>query len=338
MTLVNNTTTLLDDFTLSYSTLTCPYTNLAIENELINANFEKSNHLFFYRNDPCIVMGRFQVPWREVNMPKFLDSPLNLKMVRRRSGGGTVYHDLGNWNYCFIHKQRDLPRIENLELLIKLLANVGIHVEANERYDLVYRESEDKVFKVSGAAFKQKKDTCLHHGTLLMDAGLTSLKGLLGHPKEWELEGKGVKSHPSAVINLAEVFRPLNFEQWITSIENSTSQKAHCWDESSLSLEIEQERDCLRSWSWCWAETPHFSAKLPLHLSQHNHQYLFTKWEKGQCVKAQIQAGNLDIELTSLIGRYLGPKENYNSLCAELENEFGVIPGLRDGLSHFFFK
>ena len=338
MTLVDNTTPLLDDFTLSYSTLSCPYTNLAIENDLINGNFEKSNHLFFYRNDPCIVMGRFQVPWREVNMPKFLDSSLNLKMVRRRSGGGTVYHDLGNWNYCFIHKKRDLPRNENLKLLIKLLANVGIKVEANERYDLVYRASVDRVFKVSGAAFKQKKDTCLHHGTLLMDAGLKSLKGHLGHPKQWVVEGKGVKSHPSPVINLAEVFAPIDFEQWINSIENLSAQKAYRWNESSLTLEIEQERDCLRSWSWCWAETPHFSAKLPLHLSEHHHQYLFTKWERGQCVRAQIQAGKLNIDLPSLIGRYLGPRENFDSLCVELENQFGIIPGLRDGLSYFFFK
>lgn len=274
------------DYGLSISSIHCPYTNLAIENYLIEGHFPEENHLFLYRNDPSIVMGRFQVPWREIN---FSQLPKNISLVRRRSGGGTVYHDLGNWNYCFIHKQRDLPRKKNLELIIAALDHLGFQVEANDRYDLVYRERKEEggesIFKVSGSAFKQKKETSLHHGTLLMDAKLQDLRGSLGHPKNWKIEGKGVRSVSSPVINLSDIFGNLSFEEWYKAFENLFNTDAFIWREEGLNAAINDERKLLSEWSWLWGETPRFELEVELSQSVSIHFSLY----KGKCEKAYLK-------------------------------------------------
>ncbi len=326
----------LDSFSVSYSSLNSPYENLAIENDLIQGNFEGESHLFFYRNAPCLVLGRFQVPWREVNMPHFLSRNKSISLVRRRSGGGTVYHDLGNWNFCFIHKQRDLPRKQNLALMIDLLATVGIEVSANERYDLVYKESKDRIFKVSGSAFKQKKETCLHHGTLLMDASLKSLKGCLGLPNGWELEGKGVHSTPSPVLNLGEAFGVLEFSEWISKVEKFFGVVAKKWSLDDFSDEMIQEMNELSSWEWIWGETPKFEVKLPLARG-----VLCLEFFKGQCVSALICHGQLEFILSSLTGAYLG-RELMIDLMIQVEkeldlNKYSLDTTVREALSYFFF-
>lgn len=332
----------LSDFSVSYSSSTCPYTNLAIEDHLIQGLFEGRSHFFVYRNDPSIVMGRFQVPWREVSMPQFRAMQSDLKLVRRRSGGGTVYHDLGNWNFCFIHKKRDLSRQENLALMIDLLASLGIKVSANERYDLVYHSDEGQVFKVSGSAFKQKKDTSLHHGTLLMNASLESLRGCLGHPQHWQLSGKGVTSVPSPVINLADVLsEKIEFSHWISAIEAFFTQPVQTWSEESLSEQIVRERNELSSWTWLWGETPSFTSEIPLK----QNLVLVVESLKGQCVTAKIEdrdpSDELSRTLRSLMGCRLGAvleQGHQANLESELEYyEPEVSEQITQTLTSFFF-
>ncbi len=338
----------LNDFSVSYSSLTCPFHNLAIENELIQGNFEGESHLFLYRNEASVVMGRFQVPWREVNMPQFLSrnnmnksmiTNTKLHLVRRRSGGGTVYHDLGNWNFCFIHKKRELPRKQNLHLMIDLLRQVDIVVEANERYDLVYRDHKgDKVYKVSGSAFKQKKDTCLHHGTLLMDASLKSLRGCLGLPAGWQLEGKGVRSVPSPVLNLAEVAPAPEFSAWIGAVEHFFQKEAHIWTLDNFSNEMLAEKEELSSWLWKWGETPGFSVQIPLGPESS----FCLEAHKGQCVTAKYQGqGTQEIILCSLEAAQLGAPLSEaikQQWIEELKlNRIQEIQSLSSVLSYFFF-
>jgi len=340
--MTNTTSYQLSDFSVSYSPLTCPYTNLAIENHLIEGNFEGPSHLLVYRNDPCIVMGRFQVPWREINIPQFLQLDRPLQLVRRRSGGGTVYHDLGNWNFCFIHKKRELARKANLSLMIDLLASVGIQVTTNERHDLVYHQSETgDIFKVSGSAFKQKRTTSLHHGTLLMNASLKSLKGCLGHPDHWQLTGKGVASFPSPVINLGQYLpRTLEFSQWIDAIEIFFNHKAQMWCEKSLPAKIQAEKRELAAWNWLWGETPAFNVKIPL-VGKDNLVFSL-EGLKGRCMEAQMSTEkSLIYKFRSLIGCQLGAplaSTHLFNLNDELES-FGadITDEINRVLAAFFF-
>ncbi|CAM9925400.1 unnamed protein product, partial [Chrysoparadoxa australica] len=240
---------------LSVSSHLCPYTNLAFEKTLLESLGENDLHLFLYRNKPSIVMGRFQVPWREIDLVKA--DALKLLLVRRRSGGGTVYHDPGNWNFCFLRGDRELHREENLDMVIEVLKILGVSTHRNNRFDLTYHlEGSDgfEVKKVSGSAFKQQKDRSYHHATLLVDANLKSLKGTLGTRKGLNVEGKGIASHPSPVINLNDVCETLHFENWI----EEWKRFFHCsgpevfLEESEVSL----EKEALSDWGWLWGETP----------------------------------------------------------------------------------
>ena len=315
-----------DNLSLSFSELNCPFHNLAIENKLLSGDFFGDHHLFIYRNDPCIVMGRFQVPWREVNMPRLLSADNPIILVRRRSGGGTVYHDLGNWNYCFVHKTRDLPRETNLQMIITLLAEVGIKVAANERYDLVHHHDNGTTYKVSGSAFKQKKDTCLHHGTLLMDASLKRLKGHLGLPTGWEFEGKGVKSVPSPVLNLAEISEPLTFEGWVEHIAESLDTDPFIWSHKSFKLDptLTLERDELMSWSWLWGETPHFTMKF----KDDSNKEIELTFQKGICINALLDGENLSEIIGQRVAKKLSIPESKQDLMSKLDTALG----------HFFFS
>lgn len=244
------------DWSLSVSESTHPLFNLAWEGHLLKDHFESSHHLFLYRNSPCIVSGRFQIPWKEINFKKTnLES---IPYVRRRSGGGTVYHDHGNWNFCIISKGRSLRREENLSLICDVLKDLGVIVRPNERFDLVYVGGQGQVKKVSGSAFKQTKDMSLHHGTLLMEAQLSDLKGSLGTTQGWQIEGKGINSVPSPVTNLFDHFSPFSFDEWCEAWRNKLTPHSACEELGASELsDVIEEANALDDWSWRWGETPH---------------------------------------------------------------------------------
>lgn len=164
-------------------------TNLAIEDWLFrSAELEPETPplLYFYRNAPSIVLGRNQNPWKQCRMGGLRDA--GVALARRSSGGGTVYHDLGNTNFCFIgHKSvlGDKPGrhhhaavvAEALRLRFGLPARVS-----EERVDLVVADDGPLAVrgaKFSGAAFRVSGHRAYYHGTLLIHADLSALKHLL---------------------------------------------------------------------------------------------------------------------------------------------------------------
>lgn len=245
------------DWSLSFSDQTDPFFNLSWEAEILKGKRPQISHLFLYRNRPCIVSGRFQVPWREINFhaPQFKD----ITYVRRRSGGGTVYHDLGNWNFCIIRKGRELGRSANLLLIQTVLKKLGVEVHQNERFDLFYKGNAEEKLKVSGSAFKQTANMNLHHGTLLVESSLKSLKGTLGVTKDWEVTGKGIASFPSPVTNINEHGHQLNFEDWKRAWMShfGFNELIFSTPDSSQFESMKREEETLKSWQWRWGETPH---------------------------------------------------------------------------------
>lgn len=166
-----------------YSRLLNPYLNLAIEDYIFNSMSvpEKlalnSNRLLFYINSPCVVIGKNQNPWKEVNIP--LLTNLKLPLVRRRSGGGTVVHDLGNVNYSFMTTRDQFDRFTFANLVknaVNSLASDEKKVTVNERGDIVTKSDEKKV---SGSAYKIARGKSYHHGTMLLNLKLDILRQLL---------------------------------------------------------------------------------------------------------------------------------------------------------------
>lgn len=165
------------------SRLSNPYLNLAIEDYVYHnmpvpaAGEPNCNRLMFYVNLPCVVIGKNQNPWREVNLP--LLNSLRLPLVRRRSGGGTVVHDMGNVNYSFMTTKDAFDRYTFANVVCDAVNKIALdekQIMVNERGDIVTVQDQ---LKVSGSAYKLSKGRLYHHGTMLLDLRLDVLKQLL---------------------------------------------------------------------------------------------------------------------------------------------------------------
>ncbi|MDD3894306.1 MAG: lipoate--protein ligase [Syntrophomonadaceae bacterium] len=178
---------------------TCPFYNLALEEYCLN-HFDDQEILIFWQNIPTVVIGRNQNALEEINLEYVQEK--DIKVVRRLSGGGAVYHDLGNLNFTFIVKDDGgLNRFDFARFtrpVIKTLEKMGIKAENNGRNDITI---EGKKF--SGNAQYRKGLRLLHHGTLLFDSDLEEMVRAL-NVDPGKVSSKGVKSVRSRVTNIAE--------------------------------------------------------------------------------------------------------------------------------------
>ena len=176
---------------------TDPYQNLAIE-EYVFENCEEETFIL-WQNEPCVVFGKNQNPYVEVMID--LCKNKNIKLVRRITGGGCVYHDLGNVNYSFISPDR--PEGIDFEYftkpIVSALNSIGVNCKLSGRNDLLL----DNGRKISGNAQHSKNNRVLHHGTLLFDSDLDVLSELLNVDPE-KLQSKAIRSAKSRVANIKD--------------------------------------------------------------------------------------------------------------------------------------
>lgn len=173
-----------------------PAFNLAAEEYLF---FQREEDvLLLYINDPSVIIGSNQAISNEVNL-EFCNEN-QIAIIRRMSGGGAVYHDRGNLNYCFISNKidgRSALSDDFLEPVVAVLAKLGLPVTVGHRKDLWL----DKTYKISGTASHVGKSRELHHGTLLYDANLERLETAL-RPKSIDTSIKAIPSVRSTVKNM----------------------------------------------------------------------------------------------------------------------------------------
>ena len=203
-----------------------PYVNLSIEHHLLQRSHPDSTVLFLYVNDPCVVIGRNQNPWLEVNLRQLRiglppaaaaghasSSSLPVSLVRRRSGGGTVFHDHGNVNWSVICPPAAFDRDKHAEMVVRALTRLGVPgARVNVRHDIVQDVADAEegsqaggsaTFKVSGSAYKLTRLRSLHHGTcLLASPHLARVGALLRSPAEPYIKARGVESVRSPIKNL----------------------------------------------------------------------------------------------------------------------------------------
>lgn len=192
---------------------TDPYFNLALEEYLLKVFDEDC--FMLWQNEPCVVVGKNQNVSNEIN-ENFIRKN-NIKVARRISGGGAVYHDLGNLNFTFIinDTQNDLRNYKKfLDPIIEALATIGVKAEISERNDLTIDG-----LKFSGNAQYKHKNRLLHHGTILFSSDLNNVRTAL--KTDNTMTGRWVKSIPSPITNVQEYLKvPLNIFELKEIIQN----------------------------------------------------------------------------------------------------------------------
>ena len=228
---------------------TDPYYNLALEEYLLNTVDRESCILYLWQNRHTVVIGRNQNPWQECRTGQLEEDGGFL--ARRLSGGGAVYHDMGNLNFTFLVQKEnyDLPR--QLSVIARACQALGIPAEVSGRNDITAQGR-----KFSGNAFYEHEGRCYHHGTLLIDVDMAQLGRYLS-PSPAKLKAKGVSSVRSRVVNLRELRPDLTVAEMARQMEQAFSQvyglPAEHIDRSALDTgAIETLRQHYAGWDWLY--------------------------------------------------------------------------------------
>ena len=195
---------------------TNPYENLAAE-EFMTMNTELGEViLFLWQNAHTVVIGRNQNPWKECNVEKIKEDGAYL--ARRMSGGGAVYHDLGNLNFTFMARDDIYDIGKQTDTILLACRLLGINAVKTGRNDLVVDER-----KFSGHAYFSSDGYNYHHGTIMMDVVSEDLPKYL-QVSESKLKSKGVDSVKSRVVNLKEYLPKMSRKQMIEKMKDAMVQ------------------------------------------------------------------------------------------------------------------
>ena len=186
------------------SNQTNPYWNIAVENYLVErdegANYQGKADcvmLYLWKNRRTVVIGQNQNPFSEVNV-EALEADGGY-LMRRKTGGGAVYHDDGNLNFSFVVPKALYDQQRQFSVIQRAVESFGLHTELSGRNDILVEGR-----KFSGNAFSKGQKNDLHHGTLLIRGDMSDLARYL-KPKPAKLQKHGVQSVRSRVVNLAEL-------------------------------------------------------------------------------------------------------------------------------------
>ena len=259
------------------STSNDPFYNLALEHWLFKEMLTDTAILYLWQNKPCVIIGRAQNPWRECNIERLSND--QIPIIRRQSGGGAVYHDLGNLNYTIMAPRPLYDKRKNLEAIVEVLGSIGIQASISPKNDLT-THFKGKDYKISGSAFRETKDQCFQHGTLLINSDIDKLYQYLHHDIDKSLDIKGVHSIRSKVINLGDIYPHICIEKIRQAFLNRYHHHiTYLPDNLNQSL-IVQETQKFKTWEWCFAKTLPFCKKI--NLGKHNLQFDI---QQGRVVK-----------------------------------------------------
>lgn len=235
-----------------------PYFNLATEEYLLK---EYTQDIFMlWRNGPSIIVGKHQNTLSEINYDYVREK--NIKVVRRLSGGGTVFHDLGNLNFTFIQNGRKENLVDFRKFtkpILEFLAQIGVEAKFEGRNDLTIDGK-----KFSGNAEHVHKDRILHHGTLLFSSEMADLTAAL-NVSPAKFTDKSVKSVRSRVTNISEHLpHPMGIEAFTESLMDFVTSTREDSQAYELSEKDKTEINKLvasryGTWEWNFGYSPKYN-------------------------------------------------------------------------------
>ena len=206
--------------TIVYSDIFDPFFNLALEECLLSVVENEECILYLWQNKDTVVIGKNQNAWAQCNVA-VLDADGG-KLARRLSGGGAVFHDVGNLNFTFILKNEDYDVQKQLDVIVEAVRMFGIDARKTGRNDIAVDEK-----KFSGNAFYKGGSSSYHHGTLLISSKLDALPKYLNVSAK-KLESKGVDSVRSRVVNLSQLASDITVESMKKALEETFGQVYGC--------------------------------------------------------------------------------------------------------------
>ena len=247
--------------------ITDPRINLAIEEYALKNLDVNETYLLFYINEPSIIIGKNQNTIEEINT-EYVERN-GIHVVRRLSGGGAVYHDLGNLNFSFITKD-DGESFHNFrkftEPVIEALNKLGVNAELSGRNDI---EAEGK--KISGNAQFSTRGRMFSHGTLLFNSEMDHVASALKVKKE-KIESKGIKSIRSRVANISEFLSvKMAIEEFRSLLlkhifEGNETIPQYVLTEEDWSNIHQLSKERYQNWEWNYGRSPKFNL-------QHSHRF-----------------------------------------------------------------
>ena len=233
-----------------------PFFNLAFE-EYVLRNRTEGDYLILWQNDRTIVVGQNQNTEAEINR-SFVEQH-GLRVVRRMTGGGAVYHDLGNLNYSFITDAGDAEKL-SIETftrpVVKALADLGLQAEASGRNDILVNGK-----KVSGTAQRLAGGRILHHGTLLFDSDREMVSGALRVDPS-KFQSKSAKSVRSRVVNIRSALQEdMDLPAFWDYLKTALAGSGFCQTQlSAEELEAVETlcREKYATWEWNFGRSPKF--------------------------------------------------------------------------------
>jgi lipoate-protein ligase A len=243
-----------------YSVSNNPYFNLATEEYFLKNSNEEM--FFLYINEPCIVVGKHQNILSEINLQFVIEN--NIKLSRRISGGGTVYQDLNNLNFSYLHNCANIEKINYKKFtypILESLRDMGLNVEFSDRNDLIIDTK-----KISGNAMHIFKTRVLSHGTLLFNTNLNQLSAALKNNPQKYID-KSIKSVRSKVTNISDYLsHPISMDEFSLLLFQKIMEKSISSDIQPITkFETESINQILKqkfeTWDWIFGYSPKYIFK-----------------------------------------------------------------------------
>lgn len=278
-----------------------PHENLAIEKHLMDITPKGRCVLYLWQNQNTVVIGRNQNAWLECRTSLLEEE--GGRLARRLSGGGAVFHDLGNLNFTFIMPKEDYDLDRQIAVIQRACALAGITAEKSGRNDLL---AEGRKF--SGNAFYQNATHAYHHGTLMVDVDKDKLGRYLSPPKA-KLDAKGVASVRSRVVNLKELATGLTIDLMKQYMVKAFAE-VYCGEARPLTLtdsdlaEIAALRETYGSWEYLYGAPLPFSFECESHFSW-GHIQLQLDAKNGVITRIKAFSDSMDWTLPEAIEKAL---------------------------------
>lgn len=309
-----------------------PWMNLALEEYLLSQVADRGVMLYLWQNQHTVVIGRNQNAWKECRTT--LLSAEDGKLARRLSGGGAVYHDLGNLNFTFLTSPLTYDFIRQIKVIIAGLRLLNIPAYFGGRNDIFVDER-----KFSGNAFYMGKAGRYHHGTLLVDVDIERMARYL-QPPTAKLQAKGIDSVRSRVINLKEINSSLTIPKLKEALQTAfLAEYGGKGDELSLeelshTLPMQKLYEKYQSTSWIYGCTPDFDVELE-HRFEWGHVQVGFHVQGGNVSRSVVYSDAMDAELiANLAPCFQGIPLNGTDLAQALRRDYkGSIPQEVDDLA-----